>query len=256
MQPLDNGIFNQLKGRFEQYSGELSSFTESSPLGKINFIRCLFKARSAVSESTIKGAFRHTGVWPISRRKCLKHPEIGEDKPEKKDTPVSAEPAPEVEVPVAVDRKFILDLVKDGDRETRMKAKLVAETVENLQIELSMAKREIHGLKLQEEQRKATKKLKAVDKGKLNPTAAFMSMADLAATGQTMDDMEEEVKAIPRPKRARNNPRQVVVEDLEEEELEPEEDQNAASEPDEYEILGEVQTRSGRVTRRNKRYDN
>jgi hypothetical protein len=66
LQPLDNGIFSVLEGAFNTESEKASSYTNSTPLGKINFVKCLLEARKAVTARTIKNAFRHCGIYPIS----------------------------------------------------------------------------------------------------------------------------------------------------------------------------------------------
>lgn len=255
MQPLDNGIFNLLKAKFESFAEELNSFTESSPLGKINFIRCLIRAREAVTDKTIRGAFRHTGVWPISRRKCLNRQEIGVDKPGEDNTAKSSAQNSEDEVPVAIDRKFILALVKDGTRQQRHDAKLVADELEDVRLELAMAKREILSFKAKDEVRNRTKKRKAMDKGKANPTAAFMAMGDIAATGQTVEALEELDEAIPKPKRAKTAAKTVKKKVVVVEDSRSSQDSDAGPDPDEYELPAEIQTSSGRQTKRSRRYD-
>lgn len=127
------------------------------------------------------------------------------DKPGEDNTAKSSAQNSEDEVPVAIDRKFILALVKDGTHQQRHDAKLVADELEDVLLELSMAKREILSFKAKDEVRNRTKKRKAIDKGKANPTAAFMAMGDIAATGQTVEALEEPDEAIPKPKRAKNS---------------------------------------------------
>lgn len=82
LQALDNGIFNVLKVAYEKLISQLNSITESAPVSKINFVRCLVEARKAITERTIRGGFSHTGTWPINRQKALSHPEIQPDKKE------------------------------------------------------------------------------------------------------------------------------------------------------------------------------
>lgn len=41
---LDNGIFSVLKGAYEKKIAKLHSLNGSSPVGKINFVKCLVAA--------------------------------------------------------------------------------------------------------------------------------------------------------------------------------------------------------------------
>lgn len=80
MQPADNGPFNVCKNSYRKWISRLNSLTDSAPVDKINFISCHAKAREeAFTEETIKGGFRVTGNWPISRARALRHPEIQQD---------------------------------------------------------------------------------------------------------------------------------------------------------------------------------
>lgn len=71
MQPADNGPFKVLKGAYRKHLERLQSLSDAAPVGKINFVRCLLRARKEVTPTVIKSAFRHTGIWPISRRKPI-----------------------------------------------------------------------------------------------------------------------------------------------------------------------------------------
>jgi hypothetical protein len=47
LQPLDNGIFNVIKGAYQKELQKLASLTDSAPVNKVNFIRAYAKAREA-----------------------------------------------------------------------------------------------------------------------------------------------------------------------------------------------------------------
>jgi hypothetical protein len=47
LQPLDNGIFNVIKGAYRKELQKLASLTDSAPVDKVNFIRAYAKAREA-----------------------------------------------------------------------------------------------------------------------------------------------------------------------------------------------------------------
>ena len=45
LQPLDIGVFSPLKTAYRKHLEELVSLTDSSPVGKLNFLKCYYKAR-------------------------------------------------------------------------------------------------------------------------------------------------------------------------------------------------------------------
>jgi hypothetical protein len=75
LQPANNGHFTVLKAAYHKELNKLDSITNTAPVGKNNFIRCLVKARAAVKLNTIQAAWRHTRNWPISHQKAHRHPD-------------------------------------------------------------------------------------------------------------------------------------------------------------------------------------
>lgn len=83
LQPLDNGIFAVLKNALDQEAEKLNILRDRTPLGKINFVRCLIEARKAVTVRTIKHGWKVTRNWPLKRAMNLRHLEIVPDRAEK-----------------------------------------------------------------------------------------------------------------------------------------------------------------------------
>ncbi|KID59616.1 transposase, partial [Metarhizium hybridum] len=72
LQPLDLSVFSPLKHFYRKEVGSLSLLTDSSPIGKQNFLLCYQKAREqALSSSNIKGGWKASGLWPVSIAKPL-----------------------------------------------------------------------------------------------------------------------------------------------------------------------------------------
>src|SRR5437667_705595 len=72
LQPLDVGVFSSLKTAYRRYIGDLAAQTDSSPVGKLNFLRCYSKARKdAFSEKNIKAGFQGTGIYPQNKVRVL-----------------------------------------------------------------------------------------------------------------------------------------------------------------------------------------
>jgi hypothetical protein len=57
LQPLDNDVFNVVKGAYRKELSKLASLTDAAPVDKIRFIRCYTAARKArMTKTIIKGA--------------------------------------------------------------------------------------------------------------------------------------------------------------------------------------------------------
>ena len=77
LQPLDIGVFSALKTAYRRHLGLLNALTDSAPIGKLNFLRCLSKARKdALIAKNIKSGFRGTGIYPRNRYKPLKSTQV------------------------------------------------------------------------------------------------------------------------------------------------------------------------------------
>lgn len=63
LQPLDNCLFSALKARYRRHLEDYNFSSNSTPIDKVNFIRCFKKARDdAYTMQNIKASFRVTGV--------------------------------------------------------------------------------------------------------------------------------------------------------------------------------------------------
>jgi DDE superfamily endonuclease/Tc5 transposase DNA-binding domain/helix-turn-helix, Psq domain len=72
LQPLDLSVFSSLKHFYRKQLGYLSALTDSSPIGKQNFLSCYQKARrDALTISNIKSGWKASGLWPVSMAKPL-----------------------------------------------------------------------------------------------------------------------------------------------------------------------------------------
>lgn len=72
LQPLDLAVFSSLKTAYRKYVGFQSLLTDSTPIGKRNFLRCYYKARlDALIAHNIKSGWRAAGLWPVNSAKPL-----------------------------------------------------------------------------------------------------------------------------------------------------------------------------------------
>ena len=151
MQPVNNGPFNVLKTSYRKHLSLLNSLTDSAPVNKVNFLRCYAKPREeALTNRTIRGGFRVTGVWPISRETALQHPEIQNPIIRKRPQSPDLDEFPTLfEYCTPINSRQIMDLVRDSDSARRLLFRKVAKAFDNTAIELVEAKRTID--RLQEE---------------------------------------------------------------------------------------------------------
>lgn len=88
LQPLDLGVFSSLKHNYRKQVGYLNLLTDSSPLGKRNFLISYNKARKqALTIKNIQSGWKATGLWPRSLSKPLLSPLLLENSNKKKETP-------------------------------------------------------------------------------------------------------------------------------------------------------------------------
>jgi hypothetical protein len=72
LQPLDLSIFSPLKASYRKHLNLLASLTDSTPIGKRNFLICYHKARQeSLTSTNIKAGWRATSLWPVSMAKPL-----------------------------------------------------------------------------------------------------------------------------------------------------------------------------------------
>lgn len=72
LQPLDLSIFSPLKAAYRKHLNLLASLTDSTPIGKRNFLIYYYKAREAsITAENIKAGWKATGQWPVTMYKPL-----------------------------------------------------------------------------------------------------------------------------------------------------------------------------------------
>lgn len=75
LQPLDLSVFSALKTHYRVAVSQLTLLTNSSPIGKQNFLACYSKARKeALSAKIIKARRKASRLWPKSMAKPLMSP--------------------------------------------------------------------------------------------------------------------------------------------------------------------------------------
>lgn len=98
LQPLDLSVFGPLKHAYRKQLGFLILLTDSTPLGKRNFLACYYKARtSSLTAINIKAGWQASGLWPVRMSKPLMNRLLLENSNQSKGTPLGtpkSEPIP------------------------------------------------------------------------------------------------------------------------------------------------------------------
>jgi hypothetical protein len=72
LQPLDLGIFSPLKTAYRKRLSKISSWNDSTVVGKRNFLICLREARDeALTARNCRSGWAATGLWPVRMSKPL-----------------------------------------------------------------------------------------------------------------------------------------------------------------------------------------
>ena len=202
LQPLDNGVFNVVKGAYRKELQMLASLTDSAPVDKVNFIRAYAKAREAgMKKEIILSGWRVTGNWPINRHKALSHPEIQPDREKLLEQLKTPSPPQLHSDDTPTTSRQVRDLAKHRSRPTRRKYSKIAKGVEALEMKVAVQNRRIASLEEQMAQLRRGKKRKAV----ANPNRRFMVLAEALASGETLGepkeaeievDVDEEVESV------------------------------------------------------------
>lgn len=216
--------------------------SDAAPIDKLNFIKCYDAARKALTATTIKSSWRHTGQWPISRAKAHRHPEVQENREKRgwKKSDLAAErgtPEPGPSTPTKSREVREIGLTKSpATRRTFSQAAKAFESLEMRVLEL-----EHQNAQLREENDRLKRKGKKQPLP--NPNQGF----------QTMWSLLEERNGLyrPPPPEPKKRKHKAAVEEVEEEVVEVE------VESDEEEVdLAPRQTRRGREIKRPQRmYD-
>ncbi|KAK7592474.1 hypothetical protein V3481_007090 [Fusarium oxysporum f. sp. vasinfectum] len=188
LQPLDNGIFNVIKGAYRKELQKLASLTDSAPVDKVHFIRAYAKAREAgMRKDIILSGWRFTGNWPINRYKALAHPEIQPDKEKLLEEFKTPSPPQLHSDDTPKTSRQVREMAKHRSRPTRQKYSKIAKGLEALEMKVAVQNARITGLEEQMAQVRRGKKRKAVP----NPNRRFMALSENIAAGEALPDPKE-----------------------------------------------------------------
>jgi 4-hydroxybenzoate polyprenyltransferase len=212
LQPLDLSVFSSLKSHYRTEVSHLSLLTDSSPIGKQNFLACYSKARKeALSAKIIKAGWKASGLWPKSMAKPLMSPLLLENSNTAQNTPKAIEslnntltidtpqtllstPRKSTEVKAQVARFQTLD-TSDSTTQ-RLLFRKIKKGFEEQESILAANSYKIQSLEVQLEKARPRKRMKV----KTSPNSKFASISDIQRTqiaaGEAINEKDDEEGSI------------------------------------------------------------
>jgi DDE superfamily endonuclease len=194
LQPLDLSVFSSLKSYYRKEVSQLSLLTDSSPIGKQNFLACYSKARKeALSAKIIKAGWKASRLWPKSMAKPLMSPLLLENSNVSQSTPKALKssnnglaidtplallstPRKSIELKAQVARFQTLD---QSDFATqRFLFRKIIKGFEEQESTLVDHSYRIHSLEVQLEKARPRKRMKV----RTSPNSKFADIADIRRT--------------------------------------------------------------------------
>jgi hypothetical protein len=191
LQPLDLSVFSPLKSHYRKEVGFLGLLTDSSPIGKQNFLSCYAKARKeALSAKIIKAGWKATGLWPKSMAKPLLSPLLlensnarintlqasqSESRPSRIDSPlvILSTPRKSIEIKAQVTRFQSLDTSNPSTQ--RLLFRKIIKGFEEQESVLADHSYRIQSLEVQLEKARPRKRMKV----RTSPNSKFADISDI-----------------------------------------------------------------------------
>src|SRR5215475_3563353 len=146
LQPLDFGCFSSLKTAYRRLVGEHIALTDTTKVGKANFLEFYAKAREiGLREENVRSGWKATGLYPKSVTKPLNSRWVTEPKPSA--TPPSAIP----NISTLKRSGDVIKLLAKKDRSpaSRLSIRKAATTLDKMAMEITMKDRKIKRLRAQ-----------------------------------------------------------------------------------------------------------
>lgn len=97
LQPLDISIFSPIKAYYRQALAKYLDLEDSTPYGKMVFLRCYHEARKlGLTEKNIRAGWLGSGLWPVNMAKPLMSKFVLPEQESQKTTPRTPLPAARV----------------------------------------------------------------------------------------------------------------------------------------------------------------
>jgi hypothetical protein len=205
LQPLDLGCFSSLKTAYRRLVGEHTALTDTTKVGKANFLEFYAKAREiGLREENVRSGWKATGLYPKSVAKPLNSRWV--ILPTQPPTP----PPKTSDILTPKRGSDVMKLFAEKNRSpaSRLSIRKTATALDKVAMEVVTKDREIEGLRAELAQAKPPKRRKIVQ----DPNERFASLAQILA--QTNQEPQQRIR------KARNR-EQVEEESSSESEEEP-----------------------------------
>lgn len=183
-QPCDLCPFSLLKKAYRRLLSNLVLLTDSSPIGKQNFLRCYAQARmEAFKPANVRQGWLATGLWPINILKPLLSPYLLN--PTKEVT--QPDPEPPAKAPLPSEPKLFTPLRSNqmlqqfqhrGQQSagTRLLIRKTGKSLDDYVFKLAQRDRTIKALQLENERLKPKKRMRVVP----DPNKRFVEIRQIA----------------------------------------------------------------------------
>jgi hypothetical protein len=208
-QPCDKSCFSVLKRAYRRLLGNLVLLTDSSPIGKKNFLFCYSEARKeGFTEVVIRSGWQAAGLWPICMTKVLASAQfLDPTKEEAKPTsevPKSTLVPSGIEITTPLRSNQMLRQIRNRKRQslgTRLLIRKIGKGLDANAMAIAQRDQRIRALELEVERLRPKKRMKVVP----NPNERFVGIQQIArvqaeaaaaiAAEAALQDVEEEEEA-------------------------------------------------------------
>lgn len=188
LQPLDISVFSPIKTYYRQALAKYHNLEDSTPYGKITFLRCYHEARKlGMTERNIRAGWRGSGLWPVNIQKPLASPFLLPDKRSEK-KPRTPSPKREL-LPITFSTptrsqqiRTIINSIEITDPATRLLLRKVGSQLDRQNIKIAEAEAKIQVL----QQQIATLKPKKKQKVDENPNSRFIRIKEIIETRERL----------------------------------------------------------------------
>ena len=173
LQPLDLGCFSSLKAAYRRILGEHTALTDTSKVGKANFLEFYARAREVgFQEKNIRSGWKATGLYPKNVTKPLNSQWVVVSK-----SPTTPFIPFTISSPKRGSDIIQLFTRKNNSPTSRLSIRKAATALDKVAIEIIIRDREIQRLQAQLDQAKPPKRRKVVQ----DPNERFTSLAQILA---------------------------------------------------------------------------
>jgi hypothetical protein len=196
LQPLDLGCFSSLKTAYRRLIGEHTALTDTTKVGKANFLEFYAKAREiGLRKENVQSGCKATGLYPKSVAKPLNSRWVVVAKRPAIPLRVTSD----ISTPKRGGDVVKLFAEKSGSPTSRLSIRKAAAALDKVAMEVILRDREIERLRVQLAQAKPAKRRKIVQ----DPNERFASLAQILAQANREPQQ--------RDRKARNAVQEVII---------------------------------------------